>query len=129
MYLLSDSTGKVHEIVHVLASYRYVHEFNQLFRSKVRSYHRCSSCHRCDDRDGFLDHSRACFLETRKLPPPCLGHFLLEFHLERPPLYLRQILHRHPDRVVRPNLGPGSTVLPVQCHSDYLAKLGATINM
>jgi hypothetical protein len=30
MYLLSDSTAKVHEIVPVLASYRYVHQFNQL---------------------------------------------------------------------------------------------------
>jgi hypothetical protein len=31
MYLLSDSTGKVHEIVPVLDSNRYIHEFNQLF--------------------------------------------------------------------------------------------------
>jgi hypothetical protein len=37
--------------------------------------------------------------------------FLFEFLLERPPLYLGQILHRHPDCVVRPNLGPSSTIL------------------
>jgi hypothetical protein len=40
MYLLNDSMGKVREIILVLASYCYVHEFNQLFGSKVRSYHR-----------------------------------------------------------------------------------------
>jgi hypothetical protein len=63
--------------------------------------------------DGLLDHPHACFLETRKLPPPCLSHLLLEFLLERSPLCLGQILHHHPDRVVRPNLSLGSTILRV----------------
>jgi hypothetical protein len=133
-YLLSDSTGKVREIIPVLASYRYAHEFNQLFRSKVRSYRRCSSCHSHNGRDDFLDHRRVCFLLTCKLPPR-LGHLLLEFLLERPSLCLGQILHCDPDHVVRPNLGPGSTILQVRHGfnksvwiTDYLAKLGATIN-
>jgi hypothetical protein len=48
---------------------------------------------------------------------------------------LGQILHCHPDRVVRPNFSPGSTILQVRhgfdkpaLITDYLAKLGATIN-
>jgi hypothetical protein len=55
--------------------------------------------------------------------------------LECPPLCLGQIFHCHPDRVVRPNLGPGSSILQVHHGfeksayiTDYLAKLGATIN-
>jgi hypothetical protein len=105
--------GKVHEIIPVLTRYCYIHEFNQLFRSKIRNYRRCSGCRSHDGRDSFLDHPRACFLETRKLSPPCLGHLLLESLLEYPPLCLWQILHRHLDRVVRPNLSPGSTILRV----------------
>jgi hypothetical protein len=95
----------------------------------------CSGYHSRDGQDGFLDNSRACFLETRKLPPSCLSHLLLEFLLERPPLCLGQIFHHHPDRVVRPNLGPDSTILQVHHRFgkstwiiDYSAKLGATIN-
>jgi hypothetical protein len=107
---LSDSTGEVCEIVPIIARYRYVHEFNQLFGSKVRTYRRCSGCHSRDGQDGFLDDPHVCFLETRKLPPPCFGHLLLEC----PPLSLGHILHHHPDRVVRPNLGPGSTILRVR---------------
>jgi hypothetical protein len=61
MYLLSDSMGRVCEIVPVLASYCYVHEFNEIFGCKVRSYHGCSGCRSCDGQDGFLDHPRACF--------------------------------------------------------------------
>jgi hypothetical protein len=117
MYLLSDSTGKVHEIVPILARYRYVHKFNQLFRSKVRSYQRCSSCRSHDGRDGFLDHPCASFLEIRELPPR-LGHLLLEFLLERPPLCLWQTLHCHNDHVVRPDLGPGTTLLRVRYGFD-----------
>jgi hypothetical protein len=56
----------------------------------------------------------AYFLETLELPPPHLGHLLLEFHLERPPLYLGQILHCHADCVVRPDLYPGTTLLWVR---------------
>jgi hypothetical protein len=65
----------------------------------------------------FLITPMCVFLETRKLPP-CFGHLLLEFPLERPPLCLRQIFHRHPHRVVRPNLGLGSTILQVHYGFD-----------
>jgi hypothetical protein len=55
------------------------------------------------------------FLETHEPPPPRLGHLLLVFLLEHPPLCLGQILHCHADHVVRPDLGLGSTLLQV-CH-------------
>jgi hypothetical protein len=50
---------------------------------------------------------------THELLPPCLGHLLPEFLLECPPLCLGKILHCHADRLVRPDLGPGTTLLRV----------------